>query len=221
MKGYILKTAKWQEYESVWEHSKASGNDLLLLLTLVKFRQSKTFVTKETLAAKMRCSVDTVDRSLKRLKMLGELEWDKGSAKAQKANNYRILLPGLDADFTAISTAVSTANSSSIPPQTHGEYPRNITPPNISKQKLNIYIENMMFESDEFRVLTQQVAEGLGLSAIEVHGMFDAFISHPSFRLAVSDFDKCKRWFDWLQNPRSRQRFTSSNKNIVDEAEGK
>lgn len=221
MKGFILKTAKWQEYEYVWEHSKASGNDLLLLLTLVKFRQSKTFATKETIASKMRCNVDTVDRSLKRLKVLGELDWDKGSAKSQKANNYRILLPGLDLDTPAVSTAVSTANSSSIPPQTHGKYPRNITPPNISKYKLNIYIENMIFESDVWGKVTEEIAVDLGLSAVEVSRMLKAYKAHLSFREAKTEFEKCKRWFDWLLNPISRQGHTASNKDIVRKAEGR
>jgi len=190
----ILKTAKWQNYESVWEHSKASGNDLLLLLVLIKFRQSKTFATKETIALKMRCNVDTVDRCLKRLKRLGELDWDKGSAKSQRANSYRILLPGLDLDTPANSPAVS----SSIPPQTRAEYPRNITPPNISKQNLNIYIENMIFGDEKWVELSTEIAKQLGLSVLQVRESLDRFKASPVFTAAKSEREKCWRWFNWL-----------------------
>ena len=124
---------KWQEYECVWGNSRASGNDLLLLLVLVKFRQDGgMWATKEKLALLMRCNVDTVDRCLKRLKALGELDWDKGSNHSRKANFYRIYLPGLD-ENTPLN---SPRNSQEIPPETHGEYPRNITPLNIKEIEL-------------------------------------------------------------------------------------
>ena len=122
--------SKWQDYESVWQNSEATGNDLLLLLALVKFRTKGVMhPTKETLAVLMNCNVDTVERSLKRLKRLGEVTWVRGSNRSKKANSYLILLPGLDKD----TPADSPANSPKIPPQTHGKYPRNITPLNIKE----------------------------------------------------------------------------------------
>ena len=198
-----MKSAKWQDYEAVWEHSKASGNDLLLLLTLVKFRQSKTYVTKETIAWKMRCNVDTVDRCLKRLQRLGELEWDKGSAKSRKANSYRILLPGLDLNTPLVSTAISTANSSEIPPYSQGKYPRNITPPNISKQNLNIYIENMSFKDEKWSELTEVVGLQIGLEAWQVKESLQRYLDHVTYRTASSEREKCFRWFSWLLNEKA------------------
>ena len=193
-----MRNAKWQDYEAVWEHSKASGNDLLLLLTLIKFRQSKTFATKETIAGKMRCNVDTVDRCLRRLQRLGELEWDKGSARSHKANSYRILLPGLDVDTPLVSTAVLTANSSRIPPYSHPKYPRNITPPNISKQNLNIYIENMMFDDEAWRELTRVIAEQKGFTVLQVAEVLARFKGSQGYLQAKNDREKCWRWFNWL-----------------------
>ena len=195
----LFKTAKWQDYESVWEHSHASGNDLLLLLVLVKFRQSKTFVTKETIALKMRCNVDTVDRCLKRLKNLGELEWDKGSAKSQRANSYRILLPGLDLD----TPANSPRNSSAIPLETHSEYPRNITPPNIKKQNLNIYIDfdfDLDLGSDFRKAMLQRKIE-LGLTVDQVTDCLARFQKHPCFTATKDRRVQADRFLNvWLPN---------------------
>lgn len=122
--------SKWEDYESVWQNSQATGNDLLLLLALVKFRTKGVMhPTKETLAGLMNCNVDTVERSLKRLKRLGEVTWVRGSNRSKKANSYLILLPGLDKN----TPADSPANSPKIPPQTHEKYPRNIAPLNIKE----------------------------------------------------------------------------------------
>ena len=82
----MARRYKFEDYEAVWQNSAASGNDLLILLALVKFRQPKgMYATRETLAELLKCNVDTVDRSLKRLKELGELEWVKGSDKSKRA----------------------------------------------------------------------------------------------------------------------------------------
>jgi len=65
----MARRYKFEDYEAVWQNSQASGNDLLILLALVKFRQPKgMYATRETLAELLKCNVDTVDRSLRRLK---------------------------------------------------------------------------------------------------------------------------------------------------------
>jgi hypothetical protein len=114
---FVAKELKWQQYQAIWDGSKASGNDLLLLLALASFRSKEglMYAKKETLAEVMNSSLDTVERSLKRLKALGELDWVKGSNLTNRANRYFILLPGLDlsADCTADCTAVCTH----LPPQ--------------------------------------------------------------------------------------------------------
>ena len=136
------KRYKFEDYEVIWKHSQATGNDLLLLLALVKYRQpAGMYATKETLAGLMRCNVDTVDRSLKRLKALGELIWDKGSSHSKRANRYFILLPGLDLDpnnTPRISPRISPRNSQEIPLEFQEEYPLNITPLNIKETEMKV-----------------------------------------------------------------------------------
>jgi hypothetical protein len=171
--------AKWKDYEAVWGNSQASGNDLLLLLTLVKFRQDEgMYATKETLAQFMRCNVDTVDRCLKRLKALGELDWDRGSSHSRKANLYRIYLPGLD-ENTPLN---SPRNSQEIPPETHGEHPRNITPLNIKE------IENkealMVFDSNPDSPFGKHVwLKRPDLSKLQVWEWLQAFERDKAWRI--------------------------------------
>ena len=201
----MSKRYKYEDYEAVWQHSKASGNDLLLLLALVKFRQpSGMYVTKETLAVTLNCNVDTVDRSLKRLKVLGELVWDKGSDFSKRANKYQILLPGLDLNTPANSPLVSTANSSGIPPQTQGEYPRNITPLNrILNRNENIYIDlefDLDLGSDFRKVLVERKSE-LGLSVDQVNDCLSRFQKHPNFTATKDRRVQAERFLNiWLPN---------------------
>lgn len=194
----MARRYKFEDYEVVWFHSQAQGNDLLLLLALVKFRQPKgMYATKETLASVMNCNVDTVDRSLKRLKALGELDWDKGSSVSKRANRYRILLPGLDGVTPAVSTADSTADSSFIPPQTRPEYPRNITPLNSKETEMK-YIEGIEFDftpnSDCFRLSIESRPD---LSVQQILDARSRFVQHPSYLLAKSD-QVVSRWLAWL-----------------------
>lgn len=191
---------KFEDYEVVWHYSQAQGNDLLLLLALVKFRQpAGMYATKETLASVMNCNVDTVDRSLKRLKALGELTWDKGSNHSKRANRYQILLPGLDGNTPADSTAVSTADSSEIPPQTRPKYPRKLTPLNIKETEMK-YIEKIDFDftpnSDCFRV---SIGLREDLSVQQILAAKERFMSHPSFKLANRE-QVMSRWVSWLMN---------------------
>ena len=176
---------KFEDYEVVWQHSQASGNDLLLLLALVKFRQVKgMYVTKETLAEVMNCNVDTVDRSLKRLKVLGELSWDKGSKVSKRANSYQILLPGLDDDTPANSPRNSPLISHEIPPQTQVLYPRKLTPPNSNETERNSREQNsLLLEclNVDVRVWAEQVNPG-----VDVDKVFAKFMLHPAH--ARTDF---------------------------------
>lgn len=185
--------AKWRDYEAVWGNSRASGNDLLLLLTLVKFRQDEgMYATKETLAQLMRCNVDTVDRCLKRLKALGELDWDRGSSHSRKANLYRIYLPGLDED-TPLN---SPRNSREIPPETHGKYPRNITPLNIKeierKEMLSVFDKSedgllMVWLSKNYSIPDRLLAEQLSLFA-------DSWVC----RREQSEESRLVQWWIWF-----------------------
>lgn len=116
----MARRYKFEDYEAVWQNSQASGNDLLILLALVKFRQPKgMYATRETLAELLKCNVDTVDRSLKRLKELGELDWVKGSDRSKRANRYAILLDGLDKN--------TPQTRPEFHPETHRKYPPNFT----------------------------------------------------------------------------------------------
>jgi len=202
----MRKRYKYEDYEVIWKNSQASGNDLLLLLALVKFRQAKgMYATKETLAVVMRCNVDTVDRSLKRLKALGELTWDKGSSYGKKANRYFILLPGLDldpnntpADSTADSTAVSTANSSFIPPQTHALYPRKFTPLNIKEIVIKQNAEISVFDSAKFGVLHMRSCDVSLLPPLQVYELMQQFEASYACTSAFNDKVRLDRWWEFL-----------------------
>jgi len=190
------KKYKYEDYEAVWQGSQAQGNDLLLLLALVKFRQpAGMYATKETLANLMNCSVDTVERSLKRLKDSGELAWVKGNNFSKRANRYFILLPNLDKDTPAYSTAIC----GNEPPQSAVLYPRNLPPLNSNETEMK-YIENLKFDftpnSDCFR-LSIQVRDDLTVQ--QILDAKDRFTLHPSFRLAA-DSQIMSRWLQWLQN---------------------
>ena len=187
--------SKWQDYETVWKHSKASGNDLLILLALVKFRQpTGMYATKETLADLVNCNVDTVERSLKRLKRLGELLWVKGSSHSKKANLYQILLPGLDAD----TPANSPRNSPKIPPQTHGKYPRKFTPLNIKEIVIKQNAEISVFDSAKFGVLHMRSCDVSLLPPLQVYELMQQFEASYACTSAFNDKVRLDRWWEFL-----------------------
>lgn len=190
-----MSKSKWQEYEAVWQHSQAQGNDLLLLLALAKLRQgSVMYATKETLAELLNCSVDTVDRSLKRLKRLGELSWVKGSSHSKRANRYQILLPGLD----AVSGAVSSADSSFIPPQSAPLYPRSLPP--LNSNETVVKEEITVFDSSFGGLVMMRSCDRVAgvLAPLQVWELLQAFdVSHACVS-AFNDKIRLERWFEYL-----------------------
>lgn len=197
----MVKRYKYEDYEVIWRNSKASGNDLLLLLALVKFRQpAGMYATKETLALLIRCNVDTVDRSLKRLKALGELTWDKGSNLSKRANRYQILLDGLDLD-TPLN---SPRNSQEIPPETHGEYPRNITPLNRNETEMKLKQEISVFDSTRFGVLHMRSCDVSGLSPLKVELLLLQFASSFECKSAYTEKVRLDRWWAYLSKAASQ-----------------
>ncbi len=193
----MSKNYKFQDYEAIWQNSQASGNDLLLLLALVKFRQPKgMFATRETLALMLRCNVDTVDRSLKRLKALGELTWDKGSSFSRRANRYQILLPGLD--LLKNSPLNASRNSQGIALETHEESPLNINALNSNETVVKREHEVLKFDSSRFGELHIASIESSGLSPLHVEQLLIGFADSWECRKAYSEKVRLERWWEYL-----------------------
>jgi len=210
--GKMNKRYKYEDYEVIWKHSKASGNDLLLLLSLVKYRQpAGMYATKETIAGLMPCNADTVDRCLKRLKDLRELTWDKGSDMSRRANRYYILLPGLDLDANntpAISPRNtplnSPRNSQEIPPVSQGEYPRNITPLNIKETEMKVKPEINVFDASKFGKLHLRSCDVSALPPLLVFELLQAFASSYECSSAYTEKVRLERWWAYLDKAASQ-----------------
>jgi hypothetical protein len=202
------KRYKYEDYEVIWRASQATGNDLLLLLALVKYRQpAGMYATKETIAGLMRCNADTVDRCLKRLKTLGELTWDRGSEMSKRANRYYILLPGLDLDpnnTPANSPRISPRNSREIPPQFQDEYPRNITPLNIKETEMKVKPEIIVFDASRFGQLHLRSCDVSFLSPLQVLELLQAFSSSYECKSAYTEKVKLDRWWAYLDKAASQ-----------------
>ena len=204
----VKKRFKFEDYEVIWKFSQAQGNDLLLLLALVKFRQpAGMYATRETLAGLMRCNVDTVDRCLKRLKALGELAWDKGSSHSKRANRYMILLPGLDQDAKNTpldSTRISTRISHEIPPEFQEEYPVNITALNSNETEIKIKPEITVFDSSRFGVLHLRSCDVSVLPPLQVLELLQAFASSYECSSAYTEKVRLERWWAYLNKAASQ-----------------
>lgn len=203
----MSKRFKFEDYEAVWQGSQAAGNDLLILLALVKFRQAKgMYATRETLAQLLKCNVDTIDRSLKRLKQLGELTWDKGSDFSKRANRYYILLPGLDENTPLISPRISPRNSQLIPPDIQGKYPPNITPLNSNETVLNSIKEKVVFDSSFMGVFMLQSCDRVAgvLSPLQVKELLELFADSYDCVSAYTDDIRVARWFALLDKAASQ-----------------
>lgn len=187
----MAKRYKYQDYEVIWKLSKATGSDRLLLLALVKFRQPLRgmAVTKATLAKTMNCSLDTVDRCLKRLKDLGELVWDTGSSASNRANRYYILLEGLD---------FVTADCTLDPPQIAETIPRSLHPLNSNETEVKDIEVSFDFTngSECFKLSLDWRPD---LSVLQILDARDRFVAHKSFLLAP-DNQVMSRWHAWLLN---------------------
>jgi hypothetical protein len=198
---------KFEDYESVWQNSQASGNDLLILLALVKFRQPRgMYATRETLAELLRCNVDTVDRSLRRLKALGELDWVKGSDRSKRANRYVILLPGLDKNTPLVSPRNSPRNSQEIPLETHGKYPLNITPLNSSETEGNSIKQEVVFNANfasPFMLRSCDRVAGV-LSPLQVSDLLSSFAGSYDCTSAYTDEIRVARWWACLDKAASQ-----------------
>jgi hypothetical protein len=198
---------KYEDYEAVWQNSQASGNDLLILLALVKFRQPKgMYATRETLAELLKCNVDTVDRSLKRLRELGELEWVKGSDRAKRANRYAILLPGLDKNTPLISPRNSPRNSREIPPETHEEYPLNITPLNSIETEVNSIKQKVVFDASFASPFMMKCCDRVAgvLSPLQVSDLLSAFVNSYDCASAYTDEIRVARFYKLLDTTASQ-----------------
>lgn len=201
----MSKRFKYEDYEAVWKSSQAQGNDLLLLLALVKFRQpAGMYATKETLAELMNCNADTVDRSLKRLFALGELVWDKGSSYSKRANRYYILLPNLDENTPAISPRNSPLDSSEIPPQTHEEYPRKLTPLNSNETEIKVKQDIDVFDASMFGVLHLRSCDVAVLSPLKVFELLQEFANSYECKSAYTDRVRLDRWWAYLDKSASQ-----------------
>ena len=196
------KRFKYEDYEVIWKHSQATGNDLLLLLALVKYRQpAGMYATKETIAGLMRCNADTVDRCLKRLRELGELTWDKGSDRSKRANRYFILLPGLDLDpnnTPRISPRNSPRNSQEIPPQFQEEYPRKFTPLNSNETEMKVKPEITVFDATKFGQLHLRSCDVSLLPPLLVFELLQAFASSYECSSAYTEKIRLERWWAYL-----------------------
>jgi hypothetical protein len=203
----MARRYKFEDYEAVWQNSAASGNDLLILLALVKFRQPKgMYATRETLAELLKCNVDTVDRSLKRLRELGELEWVKGSDRSKRANRYAILLPGLDKNTPLNSPRISPRNSHEIPPETHEKYPPNITPLNSNETERNSIKQKDVFDSTFASPLMMRSCDRVAgiLSPLQVSNLLNTFAGSYDCSSAYTDEIRVTRWYALLDKAASQ-----------------
>lgn len=77
----------------VWDNAKVGGNELLVLLAMADFANDEGFAYPRvsTLAAKTRVSERTVQRVLKQLTDLDELDYEQGGGRG-RPNGYVVLM---------------------------------------------------------------------------------------------------------------------------------
>lgn len=116
----------YSEMDWVWDNSKASKTDKLVLLAIARrYTLGKGAWPSQQHLAKV-CNVNqrSIRSSIARLEALGELSWKTGSAKSGKANLY--FLPKLE-----------SAKTSAIKEKTSAENGKNFLPLNNQLNKLN------------------------------------------------------------------------------------
>lgn len=101
----------------VYEHSRASGNDFVVLLTIADHcdENDECFPGRERLATRSRVSKATAIRSTKRLESLGELEIVKGGG-GRVSNRYRLVRK----DYEGLQFATSTDHGQGLQSDTPG-----------------------------------------------------------------------------------------------------
>ena len=105
-----------QAMNRVWQHSRAKGSELLLLLAIADFAKddgSGAWPSVETLAHKTRLSDRNVQYLVDKLVAAGELDVKQGVGRG-RANVYSVIFqpPGDGANFAPIPTAAAKGGSS-------------------------------------------------------------------------------------------------------------
>ncbi len=116
----------YSEMDWVWDNSKASKTDKLVLLAIARrYTLGKGAWPSQQHLAKV-CNVNqrSIRSSIARLEALGELSWKTGSAKSGKANLY--FLPKLESAKTSAESAKTSAENG-----------KNFLPLNNQLNKLN------------------------------------------------------------------------------------
>jgi MarR-like DNA-binding transcriptional regulator SgrR of sgrS sRNA len=123
----------YSEMDWVWDNSKASKTDKLVLLAIARrYTLGKGAWPSQQHLAKV-CNVNqrSIRSSIARLEALGELSWKTGSAKSGKANLY--FLPKLESAKTSAIKEKTSAESA----KTSAENGKNFLPLNNQLNKLN------------------------------------------------------------------------------------
>lgn len=123
----------YSEMDWVWDNSKASKTDKLVLLAIARrYTLGKGAWPSQQYLAKA-CNVNqrSIRNSIARLQVLGELVWKTGSAKSGKANLY--LLPKLESAKTSAMQEKTSAESA----KTSAENGKNFLPLNKQLNQLN------------------------------------------------------------------------------------
>jgi hypothetical protein len=119
----------------VWEHSKATGNALVVLLKIADNCDDEgrnAWPSVATLARYCRCSESTVHRSIRELCSLGELEVVRNGGGGKKTgtphapNLYRVVVEGYQNDTPHLSTEVSFSAAEGVRSHESGVSP--VTP---------------------------------------------------------------------------------------------
>lgn len=104
-----------QARDAVWEHSKASGSALLVLLCLAEHGNEsqghKSWPGIERIARRTRLTERQVKRHLKALRASGELHVELQSGRS-RTNEYWLILPGLPSSPHGYSKGLASATKS-------------------------------------------------------------------------------------------------------------
>lgn len=102
----------------VFDHSKARGNELLVLLAIADWADDDgvAFPSLEAIAAKARIARSTVQAVVGRLVALGELEaTNRRSGQRQTSNLYRVLTPVAGSSEQGSDTGTAFSDTDSLP----------------------------------------------------------------------------------------------------------